>query len=107
MPCSFLAQKCALLQASMPIKHSGSWAKCVSTCQHVFALKLLVEYLLALFVDAMYLYDVLCQVNPYCCNLHIGRLYCVVGIRIHHNFGTVMPFKVGATIPLAWTHSGH
>jgi hypothetical protein len=29
-----------------------------------------------------------------------------VGIRIHHNFGIVMPFKVGATIPLAWVGSG-
>jgi hypothetical protein len=29
-----------------------------------------------------------------------------VGIRIHHNFGTVMPFKVGATIPLLWARGG-
>ena len=60
-----------------------------------------IENFLTFLIAAMNLKNILCQINANGCNLHIGRSYLLVGIRIRH-FGTMMPFKVGATIPLAW-----
>jgi hypothetical protein len=68
--------------------------------RYLLALERLPEHGLASFIHAMYLEHVLCQIDTNCRNLHLGRLsYLLVEIS-HLHFGTQMPFREGATIPL-------
>jgi len=69
--------------------------------RHLLALERLPEHGLASFIHAMCLEHVLCQIDTNCRNLHLGRLSCLVVEISHLHFGTRMPFREGATIPLA------
>jgi hypothetical protein len=44
---------------------------------------------------------ILCQIDANRRKLHFGRLSWLVGISIRHTLALLMPFQVGATIPLA------
>src|SRR5450830_578763 len=58
-----------------------------------------------MFIYAMNLDNGFCQIKSDCCNLHFGRLS---RLREHRNFhcGMSMPFREGATIPLASADCG-
>jgi hypothetical protein len=47
----------------------------------------------------MHLEHIFCQVEPYCSNVHIGRLFFFVGGK-KPTLALLMPFRKGATIPL-------
>ena len=61
-----------------------TWRELCKIAHHLMAAYSFIEYALALLVNAMNLENVLCQVNAHGCNLHIGLLYFVMEILVHH-----------------------
>jgi hypothetical protein len=43
--------------------------------QHLCPFQLLLQARLSSLIDAMHLEHIFCQIDPYCSNVHIGRLF--------------------------------
>ena len=67
--------------------------------QHLRPFQLLLQAHLSPLIDAMHLEHIFCQVEPYCSNVHIGRLFSFVDGK-NPTLALLMPFRKGATIPL-------
>src|SRR5690606_30195756 len=76
-----------------------TWRQVAEIGGHLIALELLTPQWLTAFVGTVDLKDTLCQIDRDCRNLHSGRSFRSSGCT-HSHFGTLMPFQVGASIPL-------
>src|SRR5436309_975777 len=67
---------------------------------HFFAAQLLADHNLTARINPMHLKDLLCHIQPYCCNLHRGRSSLCSRFN-YFDSGTTMPYRTGASIPLS------
>ena len=68
--------------------------------RHLIWTKLVLHKYLAMLVDSVDLEHVLCQVDANSRKLHSGRPFSVQVVDQRLHFGTSMPLRVGAFIPL-------
>jgi hypothetical protein len=67
---------------------------------HLVTLELLLQHGRPPFVSAMYLEHVLRRIDTNRRKFHLGRSLSFKWSKFHRHFGTSMPFREGATIPL-------